>query len=321
MLCEMELVESVEEWRQQMGLDKVVLLGHSMGGFIASAYAHRYPQHIQHLVLADPWGFPEKPAEEKQRAIPTWIRAIATIMSPFNPLAGLRVAGPWGPRLVGRMRPDLVRKFSSLHEEDIVIQYIYHCNAQNPSGETAFKNMTLPYGWAKFPMVSRMEDIPAQVPMTMIYGSRSWIDNSTGYEIKYIRKDSYVDVQVIKGAGHHIYADKAEEFNQAVNQICYKVDDWRGKFQQIGSTPERPAIQRINSKNAHPPISTLCLHFQSKTNSECSSNAGADADQVYQRKDNSELNDHDTEKYTADVHACSRKNCGNAAPNEFDKVL
>ena len=51
---------------------------------------------LQHLVLADPWGFPEKPAEEKQRAIPTWIRAIATIMSPFNPLAGLRVAGPWG---------------------------------------------------------------------------------------------------------------------------------------------------------------------------------------------------------------------------------
>lgn len=38
-----------------------------------------------------------------------------------------------GPRLVGRLRPDLQRKFSTLIEEETAIfDYIYHCNAQRP---------------------------------------------------------------------------------------------------------------------------------------------------------------------------------------------
>ena len=31
-----------------------------------------------------------------------------------------------------RIRPDLLKKFAGLDEE-IVAQYIYHCNAQNPT--------------------------------------------------------------------------------------------------------------------------------------------------------------------------------------------
>ena len=97
MLAEMELVEAMEEWRREMNIPKFVLLGHSMGGFLAASYALRYPQHLHHVVLVDPWGFPEQPADNERRTpIPAWIRAVAAILSPFNPLAGLRVAGPWG---------------------------------------------------------------------------------------------------------------------------------------------------------------------------------------------------------------------------------
>ena len=42
MLAEMEFVESIEEWRQEMKLDKFILLGHSLGGFLAMSYAIRY---------------------------------------------------------------------------------------------------------------------------------------------------------------------------------------------------------------------------------------------------------------------------------------
>jgi pimeloyl-ACP methyl ester carboxylesterase len=36
-------VSSVEEWRREMQLDKIILLGHSLGGFLATSYAIHYP--------------------------------------------------------------------------------------------------------------------------------------------------------------------------------------------------------------------------------------------------------------------------------------
>ena len=92
--AEQQMVKSIEEWRREMKLESFVLLGHSMGGFLAAAYALSYPDHVKHLVLADPWGFPEKPPEFKE--LPLWIRTLSYMLQPFNPLTGIRVAGPLG---------------------------------------------------------------------------------------------------------------------------------------------------------------------------------------------------------------------------------
>ena len=93
--AEEQFVTSIEQWRQEIGLEKFVLLGHSFGGFLASSYTLKHPSRVQHLILADSWGFSEKPAE-LQYNIPTWVKVVATLIRPFNPLAGLRAAGPWG---------------------------------------------------------------------------------------------------------------------------------------------------------------------------------------------------------------------------------
>ncbi len=74
-----------------------MLLGHSLGGYLAAAYALKYPQRIHHLILADPWGFPEIPSEEElSEMAPKWVRTIAGALQKFNPLAGLRFVGPLG---------------------------------------------------------------------------------------------------------------------------------------------------------------------------------------------------------------------------------
>jgi hypothetical protein len=64
------------------------------------------------------------------------------------------------------------------------------------SGEAAFKTMNTSFGWARRPMMHRITDIKQEVPVTFIYGSRSWVDSNTGYHAKYLRHESYVDVQV-----------------------------------------------------------------------------------------------------------------------------
>ncbi|KAH8372948.1 hypothetical protein KR009_008779 [Drosophila setifemur] len=228
LVCEKQFVKSVEEWRREMNIQDMVLLGHSMGGFIASSYALSYPERVRHLILADPWGFPEKPSDATNgKTIPLWVRAIARVLTPLNPLWALRAAGPFGQWVVQKTRPDIMRKFQSTIEEDINLlpQYIHQCNAQTPSGESAFHTMMQSFGWAKHPMIHRIGDVRSDIPITFIYGSRSWIDSSSGEKIKSQRGTNMVDIKVVTGAGHHVYADKPDVFNRYVNETCdiYKV--------------------------------------------------------------------------------------------------
>lgn len=137
---------------------------------------------MSHLILVDPWGFPEHPQPGvetpagqgpevvKRPPLPRWVKAVASVVSLFNPLAVIRAAGPWGerhfihiqitysklsqfyhvilippsfpfslflfilsgPGLVNRLRPDFKRKFEDLFDDDTMTEYIYHCNAQTP---------------------------------------------------------------------------------------------------------------------------------------------------------------------------------------------
>lgn len=54
-------VDALEEWRVQKGLSSFTLLGHSLGGYLAVAYALKYPGHLNKLILASPVGIPEDP--------------------------------------------------------------------------------------------------------------------------------------------------------------------------------------------------------------------------------------------------------------------
>lgn len=57
-------VNSLEEWRQQMGLEKMTLVGHSLGGYLSTVYALRYPERVERLVLLSPAGVPHNPDAE-----------------------------------------------------------------------------------------------------------------------------------------------------------------------------------------------------------------------------------------------------------------
>ena len=175
-IVEETFVNSIEDTRKELGLDKFILIGHSFGGYLAYAYTIKHPEQVKSLILADPWGFSEKPADwDHTYHIPRWIRVVATIMKPFNPLSGLRIAGPLGtfrlifsvpkcfplrgtsfeylnknsifsfpgPSVMRRFRPDLQVKFSSLFDDDTILNYFYHCNAQKPRFVTQLISVSL----------------------------------------------------------------------------------------------------------------------------------------------------------------------------------
>lgn len=60
-VAEAYFVDAIEAWRAALSLDTIVLLGHSIGGYIAAAYAERHPERVRQLVLASPAGVPHPP--------------------------------------------------------------------------------------------------------------------------------------------------------------------------------------------------------------------------------------------------------------------
>lgn len=239
--AEDEFVESFEKWRQACGLEKFILLGHSLGGFMSCSYAMKYPERVRHLILVDPWGFPEKPSEQeptnrsgKYKII---YPAVESYVKLFNPFTFMRAVGPYGPNVLSRFRPDLVEKFGP-----DFMSYCYHCNAQNPSGETAFSYMQLPIAYSRRPLLNRLDALNPNVPMSMLYGTRSWFDNSVGEKVYAMRPNSYVDVHYIRGAGHHIHADLPEVFNEVVNDVCDMVDEGKDLLSEGEGRDEQTAF-------------------------------------------------------------------------------
>lgn len=138
--------------------------------------------------------------------------------------------GSAGPALVQILRPDFKKKFSSMFSDNTVPDYIYHMNAQSPrsptaahtstfwsffpsltfllrvsglmrlllgrSGETAFRNMSIPYGWAKRPMIHRMHQLQPHIPIAIIYGSRSSVDSSSGAAIRELKPGCRLEMVV-----------------------------------------------------------------------------------------------------------------------------
>lgn len=227
LVVEKQMVKSIEEWRRELNLQEMILLGHSMGGFIAASYALSYPDRLRHLILADPWGLPEKPKDfESTVRIRFWLKPILAVSKMLNPLWPIRMAGPYGASLVNRFRQDIVHKFSSvITDGNDISNYIHQCNAQNPTGEGAFHTMMQDFAWAKNPMIDRFGELKSTVPVTVLYGSKSWLLHTSPPDtLKQLGEQNNVRVRIIDGSGHHIYADDAATFNEMVNEACHTVD-------------------------------------------------------------------------------------------------
>lgn len=75
-------------------------------------------------------------------------------------------------------------------------------------------------------MLSRIaSELDSSVPMTIVYGSRSWMDSETGDKVREQRPDSYVSVHKVQRAGHHVHAQQPDDFNAIVRNVFSNVDN------------------------------------------------------------------------------------------------
>lgn len=98
-------VERLHQFLNVLGLRQVHLVGHSMGGFIASAYAGRYPEEVITLGLIAPHGVAEPQPSELALSVAAgdnWL--IATSIQEFDQLLNKVFARrPYLPKSVFRL--------------------------------------------------------------------------------------------------------------------------------------------------------------------------------------------------------------------------
>jgi pimeloyl-ACP methyl ester carboxylesterase len=100
-----QMAQIINRWMDALDLERAVLIGHSMGGFIAADLASNYPEKVERLVLVDAAALPM--GRTRAQTAVGLIRAVFEMPTNFLPiLAGDALQA--GPRTIWRAAHELL---------------------------------------------------------------------------------------------------------------------------------------------------------------------------------------------------------------------
>ncbi|KAJ9144810.1 Alpha/beta-hydrolase [Coniochaeta hoffmannii] len=192
-----------------------------------------------------------------KRPIPGWL--VWLWDANVSPFSFVRLAGPLGPRFVSGWTS---RRFNHLpgNESQILHEYSYSLFRQKGSGEYVLPYLLAPGAFARSPVINRIHEVGRQtvrpatesepalretgIPIVLMYGDSDWMDVGAGYaaeekikaralkallhgtEEEKRRENGSAKVVIVKKAGHHLYLDNPEEFNEAVLRELKDTREW-----------------------------------------------------------------------------------------------
>jgi len=231
--AEQVFVESLEEWRKAHKIDKMVLGGHSMGGYLSVAYSEKYPERVERLILLSPAGVPDdqkldvegrlKEASMSYRVVIGLVRKLYD--KGVTPAAFLRTL----PERRGRTMVEnyIERRLPAItcpDERKNLSEYLYTNAALPGSGEDCLNKLLKPTAFGINPLVYRIPSLKVK-HVSFIYGQNDWMDPSAGVQAKELcdmrrieGNDDIPEVQVygVRDAGHLLMLENWKEFNNAV---------------------------------------------------------------------------------------------------------
>ncbi len=232
---EQVFVESLEAWRKAHNISKMTLAGHSMGGYMSVAYAEKYPERVDRLILISPAGVPDDEfIDVKARFQNAGIMArtmIGMVSSLFNfgvtPAGFLRnLPETRGREMVSRYIRGRLPAIQSPDEQTVLGEYLYTNAALPASGEDCLNKVLKPTAFARVPTLHRIPFLKVK-HVSFIYGQNDWMDPTGGVEVmevvQQLKKEKSLDqshptieVYGVKNAGHLLMLENWQEFNSAM---------------------------------------------------------------------------------------------------------
>ncbi|MEG3128701.1 esterase [Pantoea cypripedii] len=185
------MAQDMVETLDAQGIDRVSVVGHSMGGKIAMALSAIAPHRIEKLVMID-----IAPVDYQTRRHDEIFAAIRAVSA-----AGVT------------RRSEAAEVMRTLLDEEGVIQFILK---SFQDGEWRFN---VPVLWDNYTTISGWEEVPAWPhPALFIRGGDSpYLDNQ--HRDALLRQFPQAHAHVISGAGHWVHAEKPEAVLRAVRRF------------------------------------------------------------------------------------------------------
>jgi cardiolipin-specific phospholipase len=278
-------VESLESWRVQHNLSKMTLAGHSMGGYVATAYAERYPNRVHKLILLSPVGVPHPPSVEEQRTVmsnvPFYLRYMFKLVrylfdsrgiTPGDFLRSLPLykSREFVDSYIHRRLPAI----TDVDERTVLGEYLYQNSMLPGSGEYCLSDILTSSAHARVPLVERIPHlVPAAAVGTSdgleihtIYGERDWMDYTGGFDAQRLCNSRRVEwetngrtglpppkvfVHSIQDAGHLLMLDNNEAFNFAVIQAASGNTGNEGGFSSSSILQKSMRESGVSSSSSH----------------------------------------------------------------------
>ena len=161
-------VESLEAWRKSHCINKMILGGHSIGGLFACAYAEKYPENVERLILISPAGVPddkEIDMEARLKDRPLRFKMMFGVAKGLwnlgvNPSSFLRnLPESTGRRWVRNYIEGRLPAITCPEEKKHLGEYLYTNAALPGSGEHSLNKVLKPTSFAKKPGVHRIPQL------------------------------------------------------------------------------------------------------------------------------------------------------------------
>ena len=182
------LVEDVHVAVQRLGLPPMVLVGHSMGGAVAAAYAGANPEQVAGLLLADPSGDSTQMPREQ----------VAQIMGAMDSEAYAPfMDGYWAQILDGATDETVARVMADLHAtpRETVVEISKSLFEFNPT--VALRR----YSGPKLTVITHLNEGPMALQAL----------------------DPGLDVVAMRGVGHWLQMDKPDAFNEILDEFMVRL--------------------------------------------------------------------------------------------------
>jgi esterase len=220
-------VADIEAAREQLGLDRFVLVGHSMGGLNAVAYTVRHPERVKALVLVDVG--PEA-AKEGVDNIMRFTQGpdelefdeFVELAHRFNPRRSIENIRD---RMRTRLRQTEGGKWTWKFDKRF---------RQKDSGLRVGSELSNDESWQLFRQV--------RVPTLLVRGSESDVLTEEVAQ-RAAREMPQARLVTVAGAGHSVPGDNPDDFTAAVREFLQDVE--AGRFQPLAAAEPPPLADAV----------------------------------------------------------------------------
>ncbi|MBI4673658.1 MAG: alpha/beta hydrolase [Chloroflexi bacterium] len=213
-------IADIERIRQILGDEKLILVGHSFGGFLAALYAAEFPEHVQALVLVAPAETLVMPSES------------GGLFEQVRPLLPAEMKSEYDAYLKRYL--DYGALFAKNEQELVALNNEF---ARYYSAALKARGLSLPQesssaepgGWMVHALYMSMglrhdyRDALKRVtaPVLVIHGQNDLQPEKASRS--YVETFPNAEFRVIANAGHFVFTDQPDAFAQSVGEFLDKV--------------------------------------------------------------------------------------------------